>query len=90
LCKPTSTDNPLFTSGIYNDIDCGPRFFPSAVINDSTLLMSIDPFELKDHVKSEDFKSNSAKFPDKKKKLEDLANELDIMDNPILMIVTFK
>lgn len=90
LCKPTSTDNPLFTSGIYNDIDCGPRFFPSAVVNDSTLLMSIDPFELKDHVKSEDFKSNPARFPEKKKELEDLTNELDLMDNPVLMLVTFK
>lgn len=36
--KPTDSDNPLFTSGIYNDIDCGPRFIPGWLVNDSTMM----------------------------------------------------
>ena len=90
LCKPTSTDNPLFTSGIYNDFDCGPRFFPTLEVNDSTLLMTIEPKKLKDHVTSNDFKDNAPMFPDKKKQLEDFANELSLFDNPVLMLVIFK
>lgn len=39
FCMPTGTDNPLFTSGLYNDIDGGPRFFPKVIVNDNTLAM---------------------------------------------------
>jgi hypothetical protein len=90
FCKPTSTDNPLFTSGIYNDIDAGPRFFPKKMVNDSTMVMWIDAKQLKDHVASDDFKNNEPKYPEKKKKLEDLANSLTEFDNAVLMFVTFK
>lgn len=90
FCKPTSTNNPLFTSGIYNDIDAGPRFFPRKQINDSTLVMWIEAKQLKDHVASNDFKNMKPKYPEKKKKLEELANSLNEFDNPVLMFVTFK
>ena len=89
FCKPTSTDNPLFTSGIYNDIDAGARFFPFKMINDSTMVMWIEAKQLKDHVASQDFKRSIPKYPEKKKALEDLANKLTIYDNPVLMVVTF-
>jgi hypothetical protein len=88
--KPTSTDNPLFTSGLYNDIDAGPRFFPQKQINDSTLVMWVNAEELKNHIASDDFKNCVPKFPEKKRKLEELANKLSTFDNPILMFVTFK
>lgn len=90
FCKPTTTDNPLFTSGIYNDIDAGPRFVPRKQINDSTMVMWIDPKQLKEHVASNDFKKNTPKYPEKKKELEKLASTLTDFDNPILMLVTFK
>jgi hypothetical protein len=90
FCKPTSTDNPLFTSGLYNDIDGGPRFFPKKQINDSTMVMWVNAAELKAHVASDDFRNNVPKYPDKKQKLEELANKLSVTDNPVLMIVTFK
>jgi hypothetical protein len=90
FCKPTSTDNPLFTSGIYNDIDAGPRFFPNMQINDSTLVMWIAINELKDHIKSDDFKDNVSVNPEKKNRLKKLADSLSILDNPVLMFVTFK
>jgi len=88
--KPTSTDNPLYTSGLYNDLDAGPRFLPIKMINDSTMVMFVKAKDLKDHVESEDFKNNNAKYPDRKKQLENLANQLTIMDNPVLMMVIFK
>ena len=89
FCKPSDSDNPLFTSGIYNDIDCGPRFRPVKQVNDSTLLMWVSADKLKDHVASDDFKNNVPKYPEKKKELEDLANKLTEFDNPVLMFVTF-
>jgi len=90
FCKPTSTDNRLFTSGIYNDIDAGPRFFPRKQINDSTLVMMVSAKELKYHIASDDFKNTIPKFSQRKKQLEELANNLTEFDNPILMLVTFK
>jgi len=90
FCKPTSTDNPLVTTGIYNDIDGGPKFFPDQMINDSTMVMSVDSKELKDHVNSEDFKKSKSLYPEKKKGLEKLAARLKETDNPVLMLVRLK
>jgi hypothetical protein len=90
FCKPTTTNNPLFTSGLYNDIDGGPRFFPTKQVNDSTMLMWVKANELKDHVASDDFKKTTVKYPEKKKELEKLANSLKETDNPVLMFVTFR
>lgn len=90
FCKPTSTDNPLFTTGFYNDIDAGPRFYPVKQVNDSTLVMWIEAKQFKDYIASDDFKYNVPKYPEKKKELEELANRLSIFDNPVLMFVTFK
>jgi hypothetical protein len=90
FCKTTNTDNPLYTSGLYNDIDAGPRFFPEKMVNDSTMMMYISVKELKDHVASDDFKKNIPKYPHKKMELEMLTNSLSEFDNPVLMFVTFK
>jgi hypothetical protein len=87
FCKPSNSDNPLFSSGIYNDIDAGPRFFPAKQINDSTMAMWIDAKQLKEHVASEDFKNCKPKYPEKKNALEKLANSLTEFDNPVLMVV---
>ena len=90
FCKPTSTDNPLFTTGINNDLDAGPRFFPQAQVNDSTLVMWMTSFDLKMHIQSDDFKNNNPKFPEKKKELQETTDKLTYYDNPVLMLVTFK
>lgn len=90
FCKPTSTDNRLFTTGLHNDIDAGPRFFPDKQANDSTMVMWIDAKQLKDHIASDDFKNYVPKYPEKKTELEELANKITIFDNPVLMFVTFK
>lgn len=90
FCEPTSTDNPLFTSGIYNDIDAGPRFFPDEMVNDSTMAMYVNVKQLKEHVTSNDFRNVVPKYPEKKRQLEDLAKKLTELDNPVLMFVIFK
>jgi hypothetical protein len=90
FCKPTNTDNSMFTSGLYNNIDAGPRFFPEKMINDSTMVMSISSRDLKEHVASDDFKNTTPMHPEKKEKLEEIANSLSVFDNPIFMFVTFK
>ena len=46
--------------------------------------------ELKDHQPSDYFKYNTKKYPEKKRKLEELANSLNEFDNPVLIFVTFK
>jgi len=80
-------DNP---NGIENDIDGGMNFFPMEKINDSTLIMWINSFELKNYTNSEAFKNSTPKYPEKKKELEQLANSLDENDNPVLMLVKLK
>ncbi len=90
FCKPTSTDNPLFTTGLYNDYDAGPRFFPSQMVNDSTMVMYLDVQSLKDHVASDDFKTNKAKNQEKKREFANFVNNLSPFDNPVLMLVTFR
>ncbi len=89
FCKPTDTDNPLYTSGIYNDIDGGPRFFPVKTVNDSTMIMIVSAKELKEHIASENFRNSTPKYAYRKEQLEELANRLSENDNPVLMFVTF-
>jgi hypothetical protein len=90
--EPTSTDNHLSTSGFYNDIDAGPRFLPTNKINDSTLIMKIRFDHLLQHVESEQFKSFSPKYSEKKKRLEILVDSLKKIEyqEPIYMLVTFR
>jgi len=90
FCQTTNSENLLSKGGFINDIDAGPMFFPVKMINDYTMAMIIEAKQLKDYLKSSDFKNNSPKFPDKKKQLEGLGNKLTEFDNPILILVTFK
>jgi transposase-like protein len=90
FCQSTNSENPLSKGGFINDIDAGPMFFPVKMINDYTMAMIIEAKQLKDYLKSSDFKNNNPKFPDKKKQLEELGNKLTEFDNPILVLVTFK
>ncbi len=89
--EPTSTDNHLFTSGLYNDIDAGPRFIPDKMINDSTMVMKIRFDFLVEHIESNDFKDNILKYPDRKERLNNFVDSLRTagFDNPVFMFVTF-
>ena len=90
--KPSSTDNHLSTTGLYNDIDSGPRFMPEEMIDDSTMVMKIRFDYLIEHIESADFKNNIPKYPDRKRKLEMFVDSLRKaeFDNPVYMFVTFK
>jgi hypothetical protein len=90
FCKPTSTDNKLFTSGLCNDFDAGPRFFPTMQVNDSTMMMWIKAEDLINHIESNDFNNCEAVFPAKKKQLAEMVHKLSPQDNPVLMFVTFR
>ena len=90
FCKPSNTDNPLFTTGIINDIDAGPKFFPKHMVNDSTMAMLVESSDLIGHVKSDDFTSTKSKYPEKKKELEKLAESIQETDNPVLVLVRLK
>lgn len=90
FCKPAYTDNPLNTTGIINDIDYGPRFFPRKMVNDSVMVMAVEAKQLKDHVASDDFRKVRARNTAGKEKLEDLVSGINPMDNPVLMFVTFR
>jgi len=89
--EPTSTNNQLYTTGLYNDVDAGPRFFPGMMVNDSTMVMDIQFNHFYKHIVSEDFKNNKPKYPEKKKRLEVLIDSLRKaeFDNPVLMFVTY-
>jgi hypothetical protein len=88
--KPTSSDNRLFTTGFYNDIDGGPRFIPDKILNDSTMVMFVEAKDLKYHIESPDFRKSVPIYPAKKRELEIKTNKISESDNPILMIVTLK
>ncbi len=90
FCQPSDSENRLDRNGIYNDIDAGPRFFPVRMISDNTMAMMLDTKQLKDLVDGNDFKNRVPKYPKKKKQLEEFAGNLAEMDNPVLMLVTFR
>ena len=76
--------------GIINDLDGGPGIWPITVSHDNTLIAWVEALKLKAHVASETFKNSSPKYPEKKKKLEKLADSLKETDNPVLVMVRLK
>lgn len=50
----------------------------------------INPFNLKVHVSSHEFKNIVPKYPEKKKELEKFSNSLKETDNPVLVLVKLK
>lgn len=79
--------------GITNDIDGGVDFQPVSYYAENEqeyMIGFFNPYKLKNHVYSDDFKNIMPKYPEKKKQLEGLAGSLSEYDNPVLMFVTFK
>ena len=87
FCRPTGTDNPLNLTGLYNDLDGGPRFFPERMLNDSTMIMVVSARDLINHVNSKDFINSKTKHPDKKEQLRELAGRLSEDSNPVLILL---
>ena len=83
-------------ASIFNDLDGGLPLKSEPVLFNYTdncseyMVAFIFPFELKAHVASDEFKTSTPKYPEKKKQLEQLAKSLDENDNPVLMLVKLK
>ncbi|MCX6227400.1 MAG: 6-bladed beta-propeller [Bacteroidia bacterium] len=90
FAEPVKSDDRLTNWGLRNDYDGGANFHPRVSVNDSTLAMWVDAWELKQHVSSLAFKNSTPKYPEKKKELERLANSLSDNDNPVLILCAFK
>jgi len=75
---------------LINDLDGGPNIWPKTVWDDNTVISWVDAISLKTLVASESFKNSNPKFPEKKKELEKLANNLKETDNPVLVLVKLK
>lgn len=88
--KPTTNQEELYSSGIMNNVDCGPNFYPKAKMNDSILVSWIDAYKLKSYIQTKTFQNSIPLFPEKKKELEQLAESLNENDNPVLMFVKLK
>lgn len=80
----------VFKGYIFNDWDGGMFFWPVGSINDNKIFMPIDIKDLKDVLKITGSAKTPFKFPDQQKQLKKLASNLDITENPLLMIVTLK
>jgi hypothetical protein len=83
-------EGEMFSRGFVNDIDGGPRFYPAFMLDETKLGMSVSASDLKRYVASESFQNAPAKYPERKKALEELANSLSEYDNPVLIVVTVK
>lgn len=81
-CIPNDIDGglPLEDINYYYDNNNDNEYF-TALIN---------PFQLKSHIVSESFEKAIPKYPEKKKELENLANNLKVTDNPVLVLVRLK
>lgn len=79
--------------GIFNDLDGGMSFQPyyCYVENNREYLVGlINPYDIKAQVQKDEFKNFQAKYPEKKKAFEELAERIKEEDNPVLMVVRLK
>jgi hypothetical protein len=82
----------LFTpyDGLINDIDGGPNIWPKTIKDDYTIVSWIEALQFKEYIASDVFKNSIPKYPDKKKELEKLANSIQEIDNPIIVLIKVK
>lgn len=79
---------------LINDLDGGPdlsEWIQYYTENDNEfIVLLVNPIDLIKKINSEWFKENSVKFPEMKRSLEEMVNNLDESDNPILMMIKLK
>lgn len=86
-------ENENCLNGIENDVDGGYFFIPEYYFTEKDrefMVGLVYPFQIKAFVTTNEFKNSLAKYPQKKKELEKLANSLKETDNPVLMMVRLK
>lgn len=93
--KPDHVGNLLINSdnistGLVNDWDGGSDFWPIRSINDNKVFMSINIADLQKEINNKAELKRPVKFLEKQKQLSKMMSGLDILNNPIIMIVTLK
>lgn len=88
--EPLNPMDEINPNGILNDLDGGMNFFPVSQVNDSTLAMTVNAYDLMEYINSPAFKNSTPLYPEKKKELEKLANGLNENDNPVVIVVKLK
>lgn len=93
LTSEVSSSGVTTHGGFLNNLDGGMPFQPDKYYTENDqeyMIAEINPYQLKDHVASSEFKNSAPEYPEKKTKLEKLANSLNENDNPILILVKLK
>ncbi len=90
LSTPEEKESIFTSTGLYNDFDGGPKFYPVAALSDTTLVMWIEAWQLKNYIKSNEFLKSNPKYPKEKRKLEQLGKSISESDNPVLILLNLK
>lgn len=83
-------NNESSSSGYINDWDSGMDFWPVGCVSTNKVFMPIDINKLQAEFEKNKTNQTLIKFPEKQKKLGKIITGLDILNNPIIMIVTLK
>jgi hypothetical protein len=75
--------------GILNDWDGVLAFWPSGTTSEKQVFMPVSVMILK-KIFERNMGSDNAKYPEKRKQLQEMVEAADISDNPILALVTLK
>lgn len=78
------------STGIVNDWDGGCDFWPTAHVNENKIYMPIDIMKFQKGLKQKIDIREPVRFPDKQDQLYKTISGYDILDNPIIMVVTLK
>lgn len=84
--KQTEQLTNLGIDGLTNDIDGGPPFFPRAKDANGTLISWVEAEAFREHILSQDYQTQKAKYGQAFEDAWTLANKLEEDDNPVLLI----
>lgn len=78
------------STGFVNDWDGGLDFWPVGNFSDDKVFMPINILKFRKVLEQEDIHGKLIKFPKKQMQLKKLISSLDLLGNPIIMIVSLK
>jgi hypothetical protein len=84
------SDQARMSFGFVNDWDGGPDFWPLGNVNDNQVFMPVNMTDFQNVIDKKNLNKSPAEFPEKEKELKKIISDLNITDNPVLMIVTLK
>lgn len=88
--KKNNKTSVLDDDGFENDMSGGRKLWPLEINDDNIMVNYEEAYKLKALVASDAFKNATPKYPEKKKALENLANNLTENDNLVLILVKLK